>query len=111
MTTPPTPQAISALLKREGFKRSERISRKGLHRRGSQFTDGYKVTAGSPGQVEIRWWSEQHQRELGDVGALDCFAEHLRDAGYRAEYADPKAAPYCHPLTVLIVTAQEDTRC
>lgn len=110
MSTPPTPQAISALLRRAGFKRSERIPQRGLHRTGARFTDGYEVTAGSPGQAEVRWWSEHHQRALGDVGALDCFADEIGAAGYRAEYADPKVPPHHPPLSVLIVTAQEDTR-
>ena len=109
MTTPPTPQAISALLREAGFQRSERIRQKGLHRTGQQFTSGYKVTAGSPGEVEVRWWSERHQHELGDVGALDRFADEIRAAGYQAGYADPKAPPHYRPLSVLIVTAK-DTR-
>ena len=104
-TKQPTPQAISALLRKAGFTKSERIPSKGAHRVGQRFTNGYKVTAGSAGQVEVRWWSEYRQHELADVGALDCFAEQIRAAGYLAEYADPKAPPHYRHRTVLIVTA------
>jgi hypothetical protein len=111
VTTPPTPQAVSALLKRAGFERSNHGD-KGVM--WNLMSTGYRVTGRTP-DAEPRFVVVLHFDE-GQYGCQDDWERHLETAveqlsryaevisaaGWDAELrqGDPK----------LIVTAREDSQ-
>jgi hypothetical protein len=111
VSKPPTPQAISALLRKAGFARSNHGD-KGVM--WNAMSTGYRVTGRAPdaeprfvvvlhfdeGQYGFRVDYERHLETA--VEQLSRYAEVISAAGWDAElkHGDPK----------LIVTAQEDSR-
>lgn len=80
-TKPPTPQGISALLRKAGFTRSARTGRSGTC---SGFRAGKVYTREGAVRVSHHFWSmgtpaERHREELTR------YAEVITAAGYRAE--------------------------
>lgn len=101
---PPTPQGISALLRKAGFERS-------LQREFASHTAGFRVRAGrdtriAPGPyVRVRWWPDSSYQPaipgvLNDRRAtwLAKYARVLTTAGWPVEVRKD----------CLIVTARED---
>lgn len=101
MSTPPTPQAISALLRKAGFDRAtySKSSIRGMR----EHSQGYHVQADPSGGVSVNWWQSSlihgtnptRNREM-----LAHYAQAITAAGFAVESRAHK----------LIVTAQEDTR-
>lgn len=78
---PPTPQGISALLKRAGFPRSESRGRSG---RCSGFVVSKDFTRGNAVRVRHHFWSmgatpEQHQQKLAE------YTQTLAAAGWNVD--------------------------
>jgi hypothetical protein len=100
-----TPQAISALLRREGFDKSV-VTRKARHY--SQHTAGYRVTA-FLGEVRVNWWPDNHDRD----SSLAVNVQKQIETGneMRARYAKVIAAAGYLAVErshTLVVRAQED---
>jgi hypothetical protein len=103
MAKQPTPQGISALLRRSGFERSE--TKKGRIRGFREWTEGFTATKHYPDGVVVEWQpsslrahsdNDERQREM-----LDRYRKVIEDAGYVV--ADGSTA-----LTAkLLVTAKE----
>jgi len=94
---PPTPQVISALLRKAGYDRSEVISRATMNHR---YTTGFYVRSGRVAgktEVYVNWRlkkpapaiaAEQAERERNQARALELageYAEAIRAAGWPAE--------------------------
>jgi hypothetical protein len=95
-----TPQGVSARLRRAGFTRmtysKSRI--RGTH----EHTEGFEVTAGAGGRVQVTWWPSSflHGRDTAKLARmLTDYTETLRDAGYIVWHDDPG--------NTLIITARE----
>lgn len=106
MGASPTPQAISALLRKAGFERAE-MTRNSRHHK--EHTAGFHVTA-SFGEVRVNWWpdsrdpasqrAEAVQQQIEDGRAMRArYAQAIVNAGW----------PVREHLHSLTVTAQEDT--
>jgi hypothetical protein len=93
----PTPQGISALLRKAGFER-------GVSNPPEQACDGFAVIPNRPGDgvVLVAWWSAGADGGIRHLTMLERYSEAIERAGYRARPADDG--------TYLIVTAQEDSR-
>jgi hypothetical protein len=95
VTTPPTPQAVSALLAAAGFDR-------GVSNPPEQACDGFAVIPNRPddGIVLVNWWGDGDAQHLAMLGR---YTEAIKGAGYDVRSANDG--------TYLIVTAQEDRPC
>lgn len=103
MAKQPTPQGISALLRKAGFEKS--TTRPGRIRGFREWTEGYEVTKYHGGGVSVKWCphslrargnNEDREQEM-----LDRYRKVIEDAGYAV--ADGSTA-----LTgKLLVTAKE----
>jgi hypothetical protein len=107
VSTPPTPQAISWLLKCAGFERAV-ITNNSRHHK--EHTAGFRIMV-IAGHVCVTWWADN--RDLASQRA-DAVQQQVEDGrAMRARYAKAIADagwPVQERLHSLIVTAQEDTR-
>jgi peptidoglycan/xylan/chitin deacetylase (PgdA/CDA1 family) len=87
-TKPPAPQAISALLKRAGFKRAEKTPYSVMGVR--QYSDGFHVRAapGRPGGVKVTWWAPPygaHDALMTNAEMLLAYGDTLAEAGWSVQ--------------------------
>jgi hypothetical protein len=79
MTTPPTPQAIAAILRKAGFERAEDLP-------GGGNTRGYRVirNRNDDGVVLVNWWEHSSYADDHALQAhkLKRYAEAITAAGY-----------------------------
>lgn len=84
----PTPQGISALLKRAGFERS--VSQSSRIRGFSEYTEGFKASKDYDGGVLVEWRpnsfrardnNEEREREM-----LNRYCETIAEAGFAVNY-------------------------
>jgi len=96
-TRQPTPQGISALLRKAGFQRSERTGRMG-------YSSGFAVSKsyGTEGSVRVRYttWSMGGGQEIR-LRQLAKYVPVIEAAGWSVRYADR--------IAELIVTVPEST--
>lgn len=96
-TKPPTPQGISALLRKAGFERAV-ITRSYMRGLGSDHTAGYHVKKrpGHAGEVAVNWWPSTSRKNAyspavieGDIATgramHERYAEAIRAAGWGTE--------------------------
>jgi len=82
-TKPPTPQGISALLRKAGFQRGETFKKGG--RRGEVSVAGYHVSLTARHEtVDVRWWAPTHDTSRQDK-MLAAYAEVIEGAGWAVE--------------------------
>lgn len=105
MATQPTPQGISALLRKAGFDRS--VSQPSRIRGFREYTEGFKVSKDYDGGVLVEWLpssfrargnNEERERDM-----LNRYHKAIEEAGFAVDYLSTA-------LTAkLLVTAAEET--
>jgi hypothetical protein len=113
VSKPPTPQGISALLRKAGYARSElipgRIAWDGRRIRSSLRTAGYMVIKGADGEVLVSYKTGRVVNPDAEAkrraGLLADYARALRAVGWAAAVSEPDEwAPR------VVVTAREESR-
>jgi hypothetical protein len=103
MAKQPTPQGISALLKRAGFERS--VTKSSRIRGFREWTEGFKATKRYPDGVTVEYYPNSFRmrdnNEERERAMLDRYRKAIAEAGYAVEDGSTGLA------TKLIVTAEE----